>query len=358
MRKYIIIPLAMLTAVSCGWKDKEVKEDTLTRLSQAAETNYVDTMTLRLTDFRRQTVSNGRLMAVRKSALRFNTSGTISEVRFVNGQSVREGELIASLDPEAASIALAQAGNALKKAEIDLNDALIGFGYGDADTSDVPEAVMAVARTRSGYSSARNSLDKAEFDYEGTTLKAPFSGIVADVAYRKYDMTGSDPLCTLIDDRSFDVDFMVLESEYPNVSVGMDVKVIPFGTGGRVAYGKVISVNPAVDRNGQVLVRARLANDGSFVDGMNVKVTVERPVPGRLVVPKSAVVIRDNQYVLFRYSKGRAKWTYVNVLMSNSGDYAVEANLDRGAELAEGDTVIVSGNLNIADDSEVVVKAE
>ena len=31
----------------------------------------------------------------------------------------------------------------------------------------------------------------------------------------------------------------------------------------------------------------------------------------------------------------------------------VEANLDRGAELNPGDLVIVSGNLNLADGSEV-----
>ena len=107
MKKLFILPLIALTA-ACG-QNKEVEEDTLTRLSQAVEANYVDTMTLRLTDFRRQTISNGKLVAARKSALRFNTSGTISEVRFTNGQSVRKGELIACLDPETAAIALSQA---------------------------------------------------------------------------------------------------------------------------------------------------------------------------------------------------------------------------------------------------------
>lgn len=355
--RFMLPLLSLAAAVSCG-SDRNKGTEGGEMLQYAPQINEVEVMRLERTDFQWQLLANGRLVAAGRSALPFMSAGVLTELNVRNGQRVSEGEVLARQDSREKWIALEAARISFAKAELDLYDNIAGLGYPARDTSAVPADVLAIARTRSGYSSARNSLDKAEFDYEGTTLKAPFSGIVADVAYRKYDMTGSDPLCTLIDDRSFDVDFMVLESEYPNVSVGMDVKVIPFGTGGWVAYGKVISVNPAVDRNGQVLVRARLANDGSFVDGMNVKVTVERPVPGRLVVPKSAVVIRDNQYVLFRYSKGRAKWTYVNVLMSNSGDYAVEANLDRGAELAEGDTVIVSGNLNIADDSEVVVKAE
>ena len=60
MKKLFILPLIALTA-ACG-QNKEVEEDTLTRLSQAVEANYVDTMTLRLTDFRRQTISNGKLV--------------------------------------------------------------------------------------------------------------------------------------------------------------------------------------------------------------------------------------------------------------------------------------------------------
>ena len=153
------VAAALLVTASCG--NKEVEEDTLTRLSQAVEGNYVDTMILRLTDFRRQTISNGKLVAARKSLLRFNTSGTISEVNFTNGQSVRKGDLIACLDPEAASITLAQAENALKKAEIDLNDVLIGFGYGNSDTTSVPAQVMAIARTRSGYADAEQNWRKA-----------------------------------------------------------------------------------------------------------------------------------------------------------------------------------------------------
>ena len=76
----------------------------------------------------------------------------------------------------------------------------------------------------------------------------------------------------------------------------------------------------------------------------------------RLVVPKSAVVIRDNEYVLFRYVDGRARWTYVHIVMDNSESYAVEANVERGPELEEGDAVIISGNLNLSDDSEVRIK--
>ena len=46
----------------------------------------------------------------------------------------------------------------------------------------------------------------------------------------------------------------------------------------------------------------------------------------------------------------------MNILDSNSDSHAVTANADRGAILEAGDTVIISGNLNLADGSEVTLK--
>ena len=65
--------------------------------------------------------------------------------------------------------------------------------------------------------------------------------------------------------------------------------------------------------------------------------------------------IRDNLEVLFRYKEGRAQWTYVHTSLANSREYVVEANRDRSAELDPGDLIIVSGNLNLADGSEVTL---
>jgi len=76
-----------------------------------------------------------------------------------------------------------------------------------------------------------------------------------------------------------------------------------------------------------------------------------------LVVPRSAVVIRDNLDVLFTYTPdGKAHWVYVNILDSNSDSFVIEANADRNAKLSEGEQVIISSNLNLADGSAVTLK--
>ena len=344
-----------LLALSCGGRASDDMKDG--KAVPQPELNEVEVMVLERTDFAHQLLSNGKLVSSRKASLSFGTSGVVSALNVGNGASVRKGDVIAELDRSELRLSLESAQIAMQKAELDLYDVLAGQGYAAKDTLDVPADVLAMAKMRSGFSSARNSLERARREYEGAVLKAPFAGKIADVAAKRYETAPSGAFCTLIDDGSFDVDFPVLESEYAFISKGLPVKVSPYADPAKVLVGQVTEVNPVVDRNGQVYVTARVRNDGSLLDGMNVKVTVERLMPGQLVVPRSAVVIRDNLDVLFTYTPdGKAHWTYVNILMSNGDSHVVTANTDRAASLKEGDSVIISGNLNLADGSNVQLK--
>ena len=122
--------------------------------------------------------------------------------------------------------------------------------------------------------------------------------------------------------------------------------------------GKVTEVNPSIDEKGQVKIRARIRNRGNvLMEGMNVKVVIEKEVPDMFVVPKDAVVMRDGFHVLFRLEEGRAVWTYVDVVYSNISQYAVTGNARKETKIEDGDVVITSGNLNLADGTEVIPRA-
>ena len=353
-----IIAAVVIAAFSgCGGRSVSDSVTGDGRLEHGAERNEVKVVTLKRGDFTMQLVSNGRLEAAARSSLSFGSTGPIAEIRCRNGERVKKGDMIAELDRSKLELALRSARLAVEQAELDLYDVLAGQGYTGRDTTVVPESVMRTARMRSGYEAALNGLRQAEYEMEGAVIRAPFDGKVADIDRRVYDQAEAGAFCTLIDDSRLYVDFTVLESEYGFLEEGLSVRVLPFSGNGSL-YGSIVSVNPTVDANGQVSVRAEVRNDGSLIDGMHVKVIVEKSVPDCMVVPKSAVVIRDNLEVLFRHSDGKAQWTYVHTLMSNGDSHVVEANRDRGAELNEGDEVIVSGNLNLADGSSVTVVGE
>lgn len=274
-----------------------------------------------------------------------------------NGQHVSAGQVLAELDRPDLELAVESSRLALDKARLELYDILAGQGYAARDTTSVPSEVLDMAKVRSGYSNAENALESARYSLSGTVLKAPFGGVVADLKVKRYDQASQDAFCTLLDDNALDVDFTVTESEYLFITSGLDVKVSPFSGASGVFSGKITEINPVVDKNGQISVRARVNGAHGLLDGMNVKVTVEKTVPGQLVVPRSAVVIRDNMDVLFTLQPdSTARWVYVDILASNRDSFAVGPDKDRGAKLSEGDKVIISSNLNLADGSEVRLK--
>lgn len=344
--------------LSCVNAERKAADDD-GKLQQTPEVNEVEVITLASTDFARQLVSNGKLGAASRASLTFGSTGTLSSINVRNGQYVSAGTVIATVGRPDLQLALESAEIALEKAEYDLFDYLVGQGYPARDTMNVPPDILSMAKMRSNYTSARNTLRRAHHDIEGTVLKASFRGRVADIKLGLHEQSGTAPFCTLIDDSSFNVDFTVLESEYFFLSVGLPVRIIPYADGSISFSGKIVDINPTVDGNGQVSVRARVSGNTKLVDGMNVKVVVEQTVPGQMVVPRSAVVIRDNLDVVFTYTDdGKAHWTYVKILMSNGESHVIEADKDRNDVLDFGDRVIISGNLNLADGSTVVLKEQ
>lgn len=349
----MIMAVAGLSACRNGQNVEPTDES---KLQYSPEVNEVEVVTLKRETFQMQLLANGKLSAAQKSSLYFTESGQIVEVNVPNGGAIIQGAVIARLDSREQEAKLDAARIEVERTRLEYLSFLAGQGYAVADSASVPQDVRDLAAIRSGYAAALNSRAQAQNALDGTVLRAPFSGKVADLKLKRWDRTTSDPFCTLIADRTFDVEFSALESEYPFLHKGQQVRVSLFGEEDGYVNGTIRSINPSVDKNGQISVTATIPGNGRMLDGMNVKVVVERSVPSKLVVPKKAVVIRDNLEVLFRYNNGKSDWVYVHTGESNSDSFVVEANADRGAELNEGDLIIVSGNLNLADGSTVVIK--
>lgn len=314
----------------------------------------VDTVVLRRQTFQKQILCNGRLAAMRRAELMCPKAGDILQsVNVKNGQRVTAGTVLAVSDTRDRKVDVEKARRGLEKAKVELQDKLISLGF-DGNTKNVPAEILHRAEVTSGYYSAKYALQSAESSLADCRLLAPFGGRIADLQARPHQR--GDKLCTLIDDSFFDVEFQILEAELASVSMGTTVKVSPFVDDNMTLSGSVTEINPTVDTKGLVTVKARIRNTSDrLLDGMNVKVTIENSVQGMFVVPKEAVVERDGYYVIFIYDKqtGRAVWTYVDVLYSNLSSYAITGCERKNTTVNAGDIVITSGNLNLADDTEV-----
>jgi RND family efflux transporter MFP subunit len=340
--------LILIALFSCTIKSGE--QNTSGNEPLPAEPNRVEVIVLEQGDFFREIVSNGKLAAIEKAGLYFQNAGTIDAVYVRNGQAVQTGAELARLQNDEFRFNMKKAEVALEKATIDRLDALLSMGYKTAD-GEIPPEHITIANIRSGYNQAKIQHEEAVYQLENAILKAPFAGKVEGViqkAWEKADL--SKPFCTLINDSRFTISFPLLETEVHEVTAGQKITVTPIA-GLSPATGVVTELNPRIDENGLAWVKAEINNPGGYMEGMNVKVSIKKAIPNRLVVPKQAVVLRQNREVLFRYTHGTAYWTYINVLDENESQYAVVAA--EGATLEQGDTVIISNNLNLAHESEV-----
>ena len=352
--EYVIITLLASTLIACvGEKRDEQKE--MGKSQERIVSIYVDTINLQKCIFNKQIICNGKLRAVVKGDISFVGSGVISVVNVKNGDNIRKGDVLAVLNTDNANIKLEQGRRMMKKANIDLADKLIGQGY-SMDTTAVPRAIMNNVKNSSGYNSALDQMREAERNLADCYLKAPFSGRVANMDSKVHNRS-LDKLCTLIDDSYFDVEFSILEAELGEVKKGQKVKIAPFIDNDKEVFGSVTEINPIVDEKGQIKIRAKVKNVGGYLlEGMNVKIVLNREIKDQFVVPKSAVVLRDGYDIIFRYIDGKAVWTYVEVVMSNIESHLITGHTKKQTVISDNDIIITSGNTNLADGTNVSLK--
>lgn len=352
----LLIYLAILcfTVSSCKNKDGRASsyaDDKNDSTIVNEDKQVVSVMVLRYGDFNREIISNGNLTAVRMADLNFRSAERVAAVHVNTGDRVTKGQVIAELDNFTLSNALKQSRNLYEKARIDFQDVLISQGYNINDTANVPVNAIKTARVKSGIDQAEAELELAEYNLRVSVLRAPFSGVVADLYCRENNLSSlTEKFCTIIDDSRFEAVFPVLESELVSVKKGQSVSIIPYSGKVTEVKGKITKINPVVDENGMVKVNATCENyDHNLYEGMNIKVILDERIPDQLVIPKQALVLRSGKQVVFTYSAGRAKWVYVKTGLENTSSYSVTEGLQ------EGDTVIYEGNLNLAHDAEITL---
>lgn len=358
IRLFSIIFICVLNITSCSKVKSEEQENTMEKKIYLPDKDEVDIIILQKGVFKKEIVSNGKLVALQKNDLKFEVSETLENLLVKNGDIVKQGQTLAVLRPFTYQQALTKAETNLQKAELEFQDKLLGRGYASFNEESIPKAEYAMLAIRSGYNDALHELKNAKFDLQSTKLIAPFSGKIANIEAKQYEQISSgETIMTLINDTVFDIEFYLIESEVGEIAVNDKINIAPFALS-KTYEGQITTINPQVEKDGTVLVKAKVKNDGSLMEGMNVKVFIQKDVLEQFVVPKSAVILRQNQEVLFTLKSGRTYWTYVQTTNENSGEYSVIPHPDKSsATLNPGDTIIVSGNLNLAHDVEVQIKS-
>jgi len=345
--KFLVAFLVVVGLFSCS-SEKAKDEKKYSKAVLKKEEIKVKTTEVKTDNFELELVSNGKAAASRKAVVNFIVNDIVERVDVCNGQRVKKGQVLACVDKYKVKQALYDADLAVKKNMLELEEKLISNGYTFKDTADIPKKHFEIMKLQVGYTSVKNSYAKALREYNNTIVRAPFSGLIADLEAKEFNQS-SDKLCTLIDDSKMDIDFEVLETEITYLKKGMNVEASPFANQSIKLTGVITEVNPRIDENGMVKIKAVIDNKGAhLVDGMNVSLLIKREIENKLIIPKSAVLARQGKKVVFVYEEGKAIWKYVTTGYENSTMVSIEKGLK------EGEEVIYENNLSLSHKANVV----
>ncbi len=342
--------MVFLFFLSCGDKNEitspEEKEQEIARVAQQLT---VETVKINSTVFQKQIMSNGIVEALQKSELRFKINERISNIHIKNGAFVHKGTVLASLDNEVLKNLLEKAQIDLEKAKRNFIEEKINYGFAGVDNAKIDPVKLKYMYLRSGFTEAKNTLESAQIRYNQTVLKAPFSGVVANLESKSGDyVTSGDIFCVIINRKKLEVAFSILENELPFLEINQKITVTSFTNNEMQYEGVITEINPLVDDNGLVKIKGNIQkSDASLFDGMHVKVLIHKPLKNVIVIPREAVVFREDKEVVFTTKNGKAKWNYIEILDENSKSYALQKGLKYG------DTIIVSGNMNLSHDAKI-----
>lgn len=350
----ILYMWVILCFFSCEMSNKEsipVEDETQSNVLNAGVA--VEAFIIKNQTFNKQIISNGKIEAVNKAGLRFNTSNRLLSIKVENGSKVSKNQIIATLESSILATNLDKAEIDFDKARLKLKEEKINYGLTDLSEDSIDSNTLKNIKFKSGYFESRNALKNAQLLFNETILRAPFDGVIANLNDKIGNyVSPNEVFCFVLGQKKLEVKFSILENELEFINRKQSIVMNSFIDEDRVYNGFITEINPLVDENGLIQIIATVDSVDDFLfDGMNVKIIINNPVSDVIVIPKEALVLRSNKEVVFNIVNGLAKWNYIKVEDENSYSYAIKEGLKLN------DTIIISGNMNLSHDAKVRIKS-
>ncbi len=286
----------------------------------------------------------GSLQANEAIMLRPELTGRIGEIHFREGQQVKRGSKLFSLESSTYEAARqqAQAKQQLSQVEFDQAEQLLSRRLGSRHEREKALAQLQIDQAEVRLTDTR--LDKM-------TIHAPFSGQLGlrQVSMGDYVSAGQD-LVELVDASKIKVQFRVPERYLSQVRQNQQVTVTLDAYAGETFQGKIYAIAPQIDVRTRTLdIRAIIPNDaGRLRPGLfaNVELTLSNNA-NALMIPEQAIIPQGKQFFVYRVIEGKIDMVPVALGLRRKG----QVEITRG--LAVDDVVVTAGQLKLRPGSPV-----
>jgi membrane fusion protein, macrolide-specific efflux system len=319
----------------------------LTRNDKAAAATTTTTETVATGTVRQSVSSTGTLAPASEENLNFSVSGEVTKVAVSEGQHVKKGQTLATVDSASLQATVAQAESTVASDEARVDD------DSSNDASDTQ-----VAADKAALTAAKNQLASAKSQLASATMTSPITGVVAAVNLTvgesvsgnaasnpnassdssSSDNSSSDPQILVISTNSWLVNATVDATSVGLIKKGNQAELTVTGASDTV-YGTISSIGlVSSSTSGTASYPVVIDVTGSpsgLHDGANVTATlIYKQVSNVLVVPTLALHRNANggQYVE-QVKNGKTVQTTVRVGIASGGQTQIVSGLSAGDKI-------------------------
>lgn len=327
---WVLAGIVLLALASCNSQTKETKDFQTVKLDTvmpADEQTYLQ--------------YPGKVKAAQDISLAFRVSGTIRKIYVEDGARIRQGQLLAELDPTDYQVQLDATEAEYKQIKADAERVMALYKENGTTPSANDKAVYGLKQITAKYQHHKDQLGY-------TRLYAPFNGFVQKRLFEAHETVGAGmPVLSMIGGGMPEVEINLPAAEYIRreqfAGFHCTFDIYP----GETYPLKLLSITPKANANQLYTVRMQLAADNRPLPspGMNTMVTIRcncgKDGTQQLSVPSSAILQKEGKSQVFVYTPSDNKVNSVEVAfvrpLSNG------RSLIRCEQLKPGDTVVSSG---------------
>ncbi len=343
-QKFVIISAAaMFLTTACS--DEQSKEEQVPQ-----ETTYPVEIAVSSNSNKFASISSvGTIRFRRETALGFTTSGKVSNVRFNEGDRVKRGALIASLDTTTvdADINVARAELDRSKSEYDRIATLFEQGW-------VTKARL--EQSQAAFQAAEARIKQAQFSSDTSRLYAPSNGIIItrNIDPGQILSAGSPAIIFGQADVGYVLRVPLSSVDTTKISIGMPVAVTITSIPDAQFPAVVTEIDGRADENtGSFFAIVELPNDSRLKSGQigTANFTIESDNKN-ITVPASAISgIRGSEGIVYVYDDKEKRVSIRNVILGGLDDKVI--NILDGLSL--GEKVVLRGHEKLVDGSKVEI---
>ncbi len=351
-----IVTIAVLLAATAAWWLSRARTSENSR-SKTEGAIPVVTAEVERRDVPVRLRANGSVIALQSVDLRAQITGTVRQVHITEGQFVRGGELLVSLDSRAQDANVQKAAAQVEKDRSDLATATRNLDRQRElfDQQFISRATLDVAQSKVDTLTGQLAVDQAALEAARvsrayTEIRATFAGRTGAIGVRPGSVVqpNSAPLVTVIQIDPIDVAFTLPQKELAGlqralaagpVSVEVRLEGVADSIPGRISF-----VDNTVDTaTGTIRVKAEFANPSARLwPGMFVNVALApRMLENASVVPAQAVQTGpDSQFVYIVGADRKVVARPVTLAYVEEGRAVVDG-------IAAGARIVVEGAQNL-----------